>query len=207
MDEDDRKIKIFHLASVLRQVQGSAGNGLPKDLAAETLDTLSLLLPSDDEDTKEWYFREQVRLQTTTERSMSQCRSAGATYFRLGLRSWGLHRVVTLPRLNPQTLWLDSSATRCSRLPDFARRIKHYKYWGERLEYLVQVYYDHEPRNLKQWARDDRRPAQRTSFWVTVAAFLLALMSLALTAVQTWASLQQLSESFSVGRSIRRCRH
>jgi hypothetical protein len=184
MDEDDRKIKIFHLASVLRQVQGSAGNGLPKDLAAETLDTLSLLLPSDDEDTKEWYFREQM--QTTAERPMSQWRNAGITYFRLGLRSWGLRRVVTLPQLNPQSLWLDPSATRCSRLPDFARRIKHYKYWGERLEYLVQVYYDHEPRSLKQWARDDRRPAQRTSFWVTVGAFLLALMSLSLTAVQTW---------------------
>jgi hypothetical protein len=207
MDEDDRKIKIFHLASILRQVQESTSNVLPKDLAQETLDTLSLLLPSDNQDTEDWFFREQTRLQMADESLTSESLSTWTTYVRLSLRSLALRRIVTLPQLNRTSLRLDSSAARCSRLPDFARRINHYAYWGERLEYLVQVYYDHEPRGLKQWARDDRRPAQRTNFWITVGAFVLALVSLALTATQTWASVQQLSKAFSVIPPIQVGRH
>jgi hypothetical protein len=158
MEEKDTKLKVFHLASCLRQAQGSTSETIPSNLATETLHTLALLLPRNDDKVQEWYKQEQTSM------------------------------------LKNNLCQLDSSASQCDLLPGFAGRMEYYKHWGQRLEYLISVYSNHEPQTMKQWVRDKRRPAQRTNFWIAVAAFVLALSSLALTAMQTWASFEQLSK-------------
>lgn len=60
LDEDDRSIRFYHHATVLNAfVSGTADGCLPKDLLAETLQTLALLLPSRvNRDCKRWFERQ-----------------------------------------------------------------------------------------------------------------------------------------------------
>jgi hypothetical protein len=75
------------------------------------------------------------------------------------------------------------------------RKLDQFVYWGERLEYLLQVYNEHEPKTLIQWIRDDRRPAQKWTFWIAAFAFVIATLSLVAAVLQTWASLASYSTS------------
>jgi len=60
LDEDDRSIRFYHHATVLNAfVSGTADGCLPKDLLAETLQTLALLLPSRvNRDCRKWFERQ-----------------------------------------------------------------------------------------------------------------------------------------------------
>ncbi|RBR25180.1 uncharacterized protein FIESC28_02088 [Fusarium coffeatum] len=53
--DDDQRVHIFHHASFLYAQQQSTDSLLPKGLADETLQTLALLFPSSDEQTRHWY--------------------------------------------------------------------------------------------------------------------------------------------------------
>ncbi|KAI1078779.1 hypothetical protein F5B20DRAFT_591095 [Whalleya microplaca] len=54
LTDDDKKVHIFHHASFLECHRQSVDSLLPAGLAAETLQTLALLLPSTDRKTREW---------------------------------------------------------------------------------------------------------------------------------------------------------
>ncbi len=60
LDDDDRSIRFYHHATVLNAfVSGTADGCLPKDLLAETLQTLALLLPSRvNRDCRRWFERQ-----------------------------------------------------------------------------------------------------------------------------------------------------
>jgi hypothetical protein len=73
------------------------------------------------------------------------------------------------------------------------RKLNQFVFWGERLEYLVQVYNEHEPKTLVQWVRDDRKPAQSWTFWIAAFAFIIATLSLVAAVLQTWASVASYS--------------
>jgi hypothetical protein len=91
-------------------------------------------------------------------------------------------------------LELDPLANKIEGVKIISRRIDHFKFWGERLDYLLQVYQDHEPKTLRQWARDDRRPAQAWTFWIATFAFVIATFSLIAAILQTWSSIAAYSE-------------
>ena len=90
---------------------------------------------------------------------------------------------------------LDLAILDCVEQSDATRRLSRFKFLGERLEYLLQIYDDHEPSNLREWYIDDRRPAQKATFWIAFFAFLLALISIVLGMIQTWAAVKSLSRS------------
>lgn len=55
MSDDDKRVHIFHHASFLECQRQSQKSPLPDGLAAETLQTLALLLPTADSETKRWF--------------------------------------------------------------------------------------------------------------------------------------------------------
>ncbi|KAL1882855.1 hypothetical protein Daus18300_000493 [Diaporthe australafricana] len=55
MSDDDKKVHIFHHATFLECQRQSENSLLPDGLAAETLQTLALLLPTADSETKRWF--------------------------------------------------------------------------------------------------------------------------------------------------------
>lgn len=55
LTDDDRRVHVFHHASFLHVQRQSAESLLPKGLAEETLQTLALLLPSSDTETRKWF--------------------------------------------------------------------------------------------------------------------------------------------------------
>uniref|UniRef100_A0A4E9E631 UDP-N-acetylglucosamine transferase subunit ALG14 n=1 Tax=Gibberella zeae TaxID=5518 RepID=A0A4E9E631_GIBZA len=55
LTDDDRRVHVFHHASFLHVQQQSAESLLPKGLAEETLQTLALLFPSSDTETRKWF--------------------------------------------------------------------------------------------------------------------------------------------------------
>jgi hypothetical protein len=59
--------------------------------------------------------------------------------------------------------------------PPAPRDISKYKYWGPRLLELKEEFDESEPTTLKQWILDTRRPNQRYTFLIAVAALALAL--------------------------------
>lgn len=63
MSDDDTKVHIFHHASFLECQRQSQKSLLPDGVAAETLQTLVLLLPSADAETRKWF----SKIATTTE--------------------------------------------------------------------------------------------------------------------------------------------
>ncbi|KAH6980077.1 hypothetical protein EDB82DRAFT_278293 [Fusarium venenatum] len=55
LTDDDQRVHIFHHASFLYVQQQSSDSLLPKGLADETLQTLALLFPSSDVETRKWF--------------------------------------------------------------------------------------------------------------------------------------------------------
>lgn len=92
------------------------------------------------------------------------------------------------------SLELDPLANKIQKFRTVPRRLDHFKFWGERLDYLLQVYDDHEPKTLMQWVRDKRRPARAWTFWIAVFAFLIATISLVIAILQASYSVASYSE-------------
>ncbi|KAK3369341.1 hypothetical protein B0T24DRAFT_632406 [Lasiosphaeria ovina] len=55
MTDDDTRVHIFHHASFLELQRQNPGTLLPEGLAEETLQTLAVLFPSSDRETKQWF--------------------------------------------------------------------------------------------------------------------------------------------------------
>ncbi|PLN80489.1 hypothetical protein BDW42DRAFT_186068 [Aspergillus taichungensis] len=56
------------------------------------------------------------------------------------------------------------------------RDLRNYRYWGQRLRELKDEYDRTEPTTIRQWVLDKRKPNQRYTFWIAVAALALALV-------------------------------
>src|SRR5436309_733511 len=56
------------------------------------------------------------------------------------------------------------------------RDLYQYEYWGKQLIRLKEVYDKTEPRTFKQWWFDKRKPNQRYTFWIAMAALIIALL-------------------------------
>jgi len=61
-------------------------------------------------------------------------------------------------------------------IPSAARNIRQYRYWREQLLLLKEAYDMTEPTSLRQWFFDKRKLNQRYTFWIGVAALILALL-------------------------------
>ncbi|KAI9765088.1 MAG: hypothetical protein M1840_007795 [Geoglossum simile] len=150
MTHNDSRVVLFHHATLLQHMK--ARDILPPDLLTETLKTLMILLPSTDENIREWFDKQREEVKET------EC-----------------------PVLDPLVIGISQTGVT-------TRKLNQFVFWGERLEYLVQVYNEHEPKTLVQWVRDDRKPAQSWTFWIAAFAFLIATLSLIVAVLQTWAS-------------------
>lgn len=64
---------------------------------------------------------------------------------------------------------IDAYANKCGHLGAEDRQIENFHYWRDRLVVLKQVFDEAEPRGLKRWWRDQRRPVQWYNFWLAVA--------------------------------------
>jgi len=69
----------------------------------------------------------------------------------------------------PKELSLDIEATRCKHLKAADRQIAQFSYWQERLIILKEVFDESEPKSVKQWWRDRRKPVQWYNFWLAIA--------------------------------------
>ncbi|KIM95383.1 hypothetical protein OIDMADRAFT_134272, partial [Oidiodendron maius Zn] len=65
-------------------------------------------------------------------------------------------------------LGLDVEATNCDHLKPEDRQIEKFKYWHERLTILKETFDDAEPKSVKQWWRDRRKPVQWYNFWLAI---------------------------------------
>lgn len=65
---------------------------------------------------------------------------------------------------------------KASTLPAATRDIAHYPYWGRQLLEIRDEYARTEPTTVKQWIVDKRKPNQRYTFWIAMAALVLALV-------------------------------
>jgi hypothetical protein len=64
---------------------------------------------------------------------------------------------------------LDENVTKCGHLAAEHRQVENFHYWRDRLIILKQVFDEAEPRGLKRWWRDQRKPVQWYNFWLAVA--------------------------------------
>jgi hypothetical protein len=64
---------------------------------------------------------------------------------------------------------LDANAIKCGQLVAEERQIENFHFWRDRLIILKQVFDEAEPRGLKRWWRDRRKPVQWYNFWLAVA--------------------------------------
>lgn len=126
LDEDNRRLAIFHHASFLKSQRRYCStfmcispadwvSGLfPERFVEETVQTLALFFPQLDREITAW-----------------------------------------LKKL-PQTLNIDKDLTKCGRLRPHARQIGNFKFWHDRLVMLKQVYDQSQPRTLSQLWYDRR---------------------------------------------------
>ncbi|KAI9643501.1 hypothetical protein NHQ30_008120 [Ciborinia camelliae] len=71
---------------------------------------------------------------------------------------------------------LDKRAIRCGRLNAQDRRIENFKFWGERLSILKEVFDEAEPGTMSQWWCDRRKKVQWYTFWVAIWVLLLTVV-------------------------------
>ncbi|KAI1346407.1 hypothetical protein F5Y01DRAFT_319774 [Xylaria sp. FL0043] len=69
LTDDDTKVHVFHHASFLQSQHWSPQSLLPENLAAETLQTLALLFPSSDCETRKWV----SKLPSSVDTGISRC--------------------------------------------------------------------------------------------------------------------------------------
>jgi hypothetical protein len=94
---------------------------------------------------------------------------------------------------------LDHQILHCGPLTTDNRRIEHFKFWGDRLVTLKQVFDEARPRTLAQWWHDRRNGVQWYTFWVAVAVLVLTvffgLVQSLEGAMQVYASFKALKEA------------
>jgi hypothetical protein len=86
---------------------------------------------------------------------------------------------------------LDANATKCGHPSAEGRQIGNFHYWRDRLVILKQVFDEAEPRGIKQWWRDRRKPVQWYNFWLAVAliaglTFFFGLVQSIEGGIQVW---------------------
>ncbi|PQE14151.1 fad-type 2 protein [Rutstroemia sp. NJR-2017a BVV2] len=129
--DGDKKVALFHHASFLEYQHNNLV--FPPDFIGETLRTLALLLPQNDELCKTWFKKISARQR------------------------------------------LDSKAIRCGRLRAEDRQIEKFKFWGERLCILKELFDEAEPSSLSQWWYDRRKRVQWYTFWVAILVLVLTV--------------------------------
>ena len=68
--------------------------------------------------------------------------------------------------------------------------LRRFPYWRERLLELNEDVFEAEAEGLAQLWRDRRDPQKFWTFWIALAVFGMAMVSMAASIVQTWASLK-----------------
>ena len=93
-------------------------------------------------------------------------------------------------------LGLDPEAGTNGHLNASARRLDKFKYWGDKIVILKQVFDDSEPKSVLQWWHDDRKRVQWYTFWIAALVLLLTiifgLVQSVASVVQAWASVKSL---------------
>ena len=71
--------------------------------------------------------------------------------------------------------WLiDEKAITCPVLKKRERQIENFEFWHDRLVMLKQAFDEADPKSMRQWWADRRKPVQWLNFWIAIA-LLLAL--------------------------------
>lgn len=74
------------------------------------------------------------------------------------------------------------------RLRPSGRQVQSFRYWRDNIIVIKEIFDEREPRQVKHWWRDHRRPMQWWTFWIAVTAFFLSLMAVILGAMQVYKS-------------------
>lgn len=70
---------------------------------------------------------------------------------------------------------VDPQAANCKPLELSQRSTTHFRYWGERLAILKNVYDASEPKTVTQWWSDRRRRVQWATFWIAALVLILTV--------------------------------
>jgi hypothetical protein len=77
--------------------------------------------------------------------------------------------------------------------------ISNYKYWGDRLRYIDEIFKDSSPNTVNQWWKDRRNGPQR---WPLALAALALFLTVVLGIFQVTAAYIQLSGACSSSKSV-----
>jgi hypothetical protein len=69
----------------------------------------------------------------------------------------------------------DTACEHFTRFNAVVRKIKNFKFWGECLSNLKEIYDELEPNNLSKFWLDKRKPVQWATFWVAVLILALTV--------------------------------
>lgn len=97
MSDDDTKVHIFHHATFLECQQHNQKSLLPDGVAQETLETLKLLFPKSDPETKKWFLKEAAPVEVDN-RAM-QCGQLGSDRRKIENFKFWRDRLVTLKQV------------------------------------------------------------------------------------------------------------
>jgi len=64
---------------------------------------------------------------------------------------------------------IDGNAIKCHPLKTKDRRIGNFVFWNDRLVMLKQAFDEADPKTVRQWWSDRRKPVQWFNFWFAVA--------------------------------------
>jgi hypothetical protein len=64
---------------------------------------------------------------------------------------------------------IDGNAIKCRPLTTKDRQIRNFVFWHDRLVMLKQVFDEADPKTVRQWWSDRRKPVQWFNFWFAVA--------------------------------------
>jgi hypothetical protein len=102
---------------------------------------------------------------------------------------YGDRQVRTWVETEQRTQKLDPGLTEWCRgyhLRPSGRQIQSFSYWRDSLIIVKEIYDEREPRTMKHFWRDHRRPVQWWTFWIAITAFFLSLAACILTAIQVY---------------------
>ena len=149
IDDEDKKVAIFHHASFLKYQQrysrcynsvhvgthqaNSISALFPPRLMEETLRTFALLFPQSDNDTAKWFSK------------------------------------------LPYSLHIDGQVVKCGHLKADDRHIENFKFWHDRLVILKQLFDESRPSTLSQWWCDRRNGVQWYTFWIAILVLFLTI--------------------------------
>jgi hypothetical protein len=64
---------------------------------------------------------------------------------------------------------IDGQAIKCPPLSTNDRRIRNFEFWHDRLAMLKRAFDEADPKTVRQWWSDRRKPVQWFNFWFAVA--------------------------------------